>query len=81
MWQDRGMATPKQNIRIPRERWEALMARASSVHASDASKVLNALAEEYAEGSPALDEVVSRRLADGRFRPWPREGQVHSASG
>jgi ribosomal protein L12E/L44/L45/RPP1/RPP2 len=80
--------TPKQNIRIPRPRWQQAMERAAG-QGTDGSKVVNILLSAYNAGD--LDDVVARGLESAAAEPVSSAtaagttdgagGQTHSASG
>jgi hypothetical protein len=72
------VVTPKQNIRIPRRRWQETMARAET-QGTDASKIVNILLVAYLDGS--LDEVVASGLSAADPVPSPEPVSSGAAAG
>jgi hypothetical protein len=80
--------TQKQNIRIPRARWDQAMARGRAVHGAAAASVVNILLEAYNAG--ALDAWVDAGIAAGVHDlqawpggdvPWPDAHPVSAGAG
>lgn len=59
LWHDRRVPTPKQGIRIPRDRWEAVQRRAGHRRAA---AVINAALVLYLRGE--LDSLLAPLLAE-----------------